>query len=247
MNHQPAHLTLMSRAVMKASKNLIRDFNEVYHLQQNPKNIARFVVNSHERSQAICLEELDKSSANTPKYTIQQYDKEPEQDGLVIFPLEGIENFLHGIPLFAVGCALVRDNVTSAFFYLPVFDEYFWVDQKEGAFYNQKKMHVGGRSSLSGSFIGGTYLVDKAPQDLLKIRAQNAQYRSTGCDILDILHVSCGKLDATVIHKISQIKVEIFDLFLQHSRGTSLMTKTSTSNCHIAGNADLVPSLAKLL
>ncbi len=103
-------MTIMQNAAQKASKRLLRDFNEVEQLQVSIKGPSDFVSQADLRAEATLREELTKAR---PGYAFLM-----EESGAsggdnwtwrwVIDPLDGTTNFLHGIPHWAISMALQR-------------------------------------------------------------------------------------------------------------------------------------------
>jgi myo-inositol-1(or 4)-monophosphatase len=72
----------------------------------------------------------------------------------LVDPLDGTNNFAHGLPLFAVCVAFAaRDRLRAGVVYLPYFKEFFWATESGGAYLNSKKISVSAEKKLSGSFI----------------------------------------------------------------------------------------------
>ena len=98
------HLTVMANAAQKASKRLLRDFNEVEQLQVTVKGPSDFVSQADLRAEQTLREELNKAR---PGYAFLM-----EESGAsgsenwtwrwVVDPLDGTTNFLHGIPHWAI-------------------------------------------------------------------------------------------------------------------------------------------------
>ena len=104
------HLTVMANAAQKASKRLLRDFDEVEQLQVSVKGPSDFVSQADIRAEQTLREELNKAR---PGYAFLM-----EESGAsgsenwawrwVVDPLDGTTNFLHGIPHWAISIGLER-------------------------------------------------------------------------------------------------------------------------------------------
>jgi len=105
-------MTVMTDAVMKASRSLKRDFGEVENLQVLAKGPGDFVSKADHKAEEILREALEKAR---PGYGFVM-----EESGVVhgtdesnrwhIDPLDGTHNFLRGIPHWNISVALERDN-----------------------------------------------------------------------------------------------------------------------------------------
>src|SRR6202522_4591081 len=125
------HLTVMANAAQKASKRLLRDFNEVEQLQVSVKGPSDFVSQADIRAEQTLKEELNKAR---PGYAFLM-----EESGAsgsenwtwrwVVDPLDGTSNFLHGIPHWSISVALQRKladgttEVAAGVVYTPTPDE----------------------------------------------------------------------------------------------------------------------------
>src|SRR6201993_4332886 len=104
------HLTVMANAAQKASKRLLRDFNEVEQLQVSVKGPSDFVSQADLRAEQSLREDLTKAR---PGYAFLlgesgHHGSENWAWRWVIDPLDGTTNFLHGIPHWAISIGLEK-------------------------------------------------------------------------------------------------------------------------------------------
>ncbi len=72
-----------------------------------------------------------------------------------IDPLDGTTNFLHAIPMFAISIALERDGqIVAGVVYNPADDSFYVAEKGQGAWGNNRRLRVSGRTELSQSLIG---------------------------------------------------------------------------------------------
>ncbi|MDB5590185.1 inositol monophosphatase family protein, partial [Enterovirga sp.] len=132
-------ISVMTDAVMKASRSLKRDFGEVENLQVSRKGPGNFVSAADHKAEEILRSALEKAR---PGYGFVM-----EEGGVIagsdgthrwhIDPLDGTTNFLHGIPHFAVSIGLLREGVAIAgLIYNPANDELYMAEKGSGAFLN---------------------------------------------------------------------------------------------------------------
>ena len=78
------------------------------------------------------------------------YNERKEWDYLfIIDPLDGTSNFLHGIPHWAISIALEHKNeITTGVIYDPIKDECFFAEKGNGAWLNDKRLRVSGRTQM---------------------------------------------------------------------------------------------------
>jgi myo-inositol-1(or 4)-monophosphatase len=200
-----ATINVMTMAAEKAGRAMIRDFNELEHLQVSKKSLGNFVSTADHRSERILVQELQKAR---PSYgflleesgTIESSNSEYRW---IIDPLDGTTNFLHGIPHFAISIGLQRgDDIVAGVIYNPATDEMYWTERGQGSFLNQRRLRVSGRKYLEEAVIavGGPYGaqgdVDKYLQRIKKVIPQTAGIRRLGAAALDLAFVASGRFDA---------------------------------------------------
>lgn len=200
-----ALMTVMVQAVRKAGRALARDFGEVEHLQVSVKGPADFVSAADRKAEDILFAEL---SRVRPAYGFLMEERgrvegtDPTHEW-VVDPLDGTTNFLHGIPMFAISVALLRNGVPVAgVIYNPVADELFIAEQGQGAFLNDRRIRVAARRKLAEAVVccGLPHMGrgDHAQfnRELLSVQTQVAGLRRTGSAALDLAWVAAGRFDA---------------------------------------------------
>src|SRR5690242_9332672 len=151
----------MANAAQKASRRLLRDFNEVEQLQVSIKGPSDFVSQADLRAEQTLREELNKAR---PGYAFLM-----EESGAsgsenwawrwVIDPLDGTTNYLHGIPHWSISIGLdkrLQDGgfeAAAGLIYAPVVDEMFWAEKGAGAFVNEHRLRVSARRELKDSVL----------------------------------------------------------------------------------------------
>ena len=166
-------MTIMMRASEKAARSLLRDFNEVEHLQVSRKGPSDFVSAADKRSEQIIFNELQKAR---PDYCFMM-EESGEVKGnnpdycWIIDPLDGTTNFLHGIPHWCISIALeYKGEVVAGLVHDPVKDEIFYAEKGTGAFIARRsRLRVSGRKVADESLL---LLVE--PPDSARINANNS-------------------------------------------------------------------------
>jgi myo-inositol-1(or 4)-monophosphatase len=198
-------ITVMTDAVMKASRSLKRDFGEVENLQVSLKGPGDFVSQADRKAEKVLFETLEKARPG--------YGYVMEESGVVegpdkshrwhIDPLDGTANFLHGVPHFAVSLGLEREGVMVAgVVYDVIKDEMYLAERGKGAYMNNRRLRVSGRREPSLMLIGtGVPHIGKPghPLFLKELGAVMARFqnvRRMGSAALDIAYVAAGRLDA---------------------------------------------------
>lgn len=128
---QSSIMTVMTKAVVKASKGLLRDFNELENLQVSVKNNKSFVTNADLKADQTLKEEL---LFARPTYSLiseesEEIIGEDPSYRWIIDPLDGTVNYMHGFPHWAISVALEKnDEIISAITYDPIKNEIFWTE-----------------------------------------------------------------------------------------------------------------------
>jgi len=197
-------INVMVSAVMKASRGLRRDFGEVEQLQVSRKGPADFVSIADKRVEKLLFEEL---RIARPDFGFLMEEHGPvagKRDDIrfIIDPLDGTTNFLHGIPHFSITVAVEeRGEITAGVVYAPITDELYWAEKGQGAFMNDTRLRVSGRSKLENSVLAtGIPFLGKDGHELFmaemtEIAPQVAGIRRFGAATLDLAYVASGRFD----------------------------------------------------
>ncbi len=117
-------------------------------------------------------------------------------------PLDGTTNFAHGYPCFAVSIGLSEDGEPVAgVVFNPVSGELFSAARGEGAYLNEKRIHVSLVDKLATSLVATGFPTHQ------RKRSANINYyweftlrshgvRRDGSAALDLCSVACGRFDA---------------------------------------------------
>lgn len=202
--HSTALMNVMLRASEKAARSLLRDFNEVEHLQVSAKGPGDFVSAADRRAEEIIFGELKKAR---PDYSFLMEESgavegtDPEYRWL-IDPLDGTTNFLHGLPHWAISIALEhKGEIVAGLIHDPVKDEIFHAEKGTGAFMRRRRLRVSGRQDLMLATIA-----TGAPRRSVESRAQFMKeynaiisvapgLRRFGAAALDLAYVAAGRYE----------------------------------------------------
>ncbi|ESX26167.1 inositol monophosphatase family protein [Mesorhizobium sp. LSJC264A00] len=199
-----ALLNVMVQAAMKAGRSLSRDFGEVQNLQVSMKGPGDYVSQADRKAEDILFAELSKVR---PGYAFLMEERgmiagDDDQHRWIVDPLDGTTNFLHGIPIFSISIALERQGqLVAAVIYNPAMDELYTAERGGGAFMNDRRLRVAGRSKLTDCVIGcgvphlgrgqhGNFLVE-----LRNVMAEVSGVRRLGSAALDLAYVAAGRMD----------------------------------------------------
>ena len=198
-------INIISKACMKASRSLIRDFGEIENLQVSAKGPGDFVTSADKRTEKIIIDELQKAH---PEYGIITEEsglinKENKNNRWVIDPIDGTMNFMNGIPQFAISIGYEeKDEVLCGVIFDPIKNEMFIAEKGNGAYLNNTRIRVSKKKNLKDSLIvtGGPRQTsksrDKIFSEFIKVsNSINSPIRKFGSAALDIAYVACGRFD----------------------------------------------------
>ena len=200
-----ALMNVMVGAARKASRRLIRDFNEVEQLQVSVKGPADFVSQADLACEKTLHQELSKAREGYGFLMEEQGIKEgtDKTHRWIIDPLDGTTNFLHGIPLFAISIALEREGeLVAALVYNPAMDECYTAERGKGAFLNDRRIRVAGRKSLDDSVTvtgiphRGKSGHEQLIQEQRAVMREVSGVRRTGSAAIDLAWTAAGRFDA---------------------------------------------------
>ncbi|ANK82676.1 MAG: inositol monophosphatase [Rhizobiales bacterium NRL2] len=194
----------MERAARKAARNLLHDLGEVEQLQVSRKGPADFVSTADLQAEKTLREELSKARPDFG-FILEEGGRVEAPDGdsyWIIDPLDGTTNFLHGIPHFAISIALMqRGEIQAGVILEPVRDELFYAEKGKGAFMNDRRLRVSGRTKMADALLAtGIPYMGKPGHDTLlaELRALTdsvSGIRRLGVASLDLAYVAAGRFE----------------------------------------------------
>ena len=204
-------ISLLINAVKKASSSMDRDFNEIEQLQSSVKGYKEFVMGTYGKVSKALQTELGKIHPDYP--LVSEASKLPTKGNCwLVNPLDGLVNFAHGIPHFAISVAAYENGkISEAVVYNPALDCLYFAEKGKGAFKegyrNHERLRVSARKDLSDALIGTLVNYDKNVSEFDKVQKTIVSacdnVRIFGSCALDLAYVASGKLDAHVSLKNS--------------------------------------------
>ena len=123
-------------------------------------------------------------------------------DEWLVDPLDGTVNYAHGIPVFSVSIAYLRDGeVKLGVVYDPLRDELFAAERGRGAWLNGRTLHVSAATDLQRSLLvtGFPYDAWSNPNNNLDHFAAFSKLsqgvRRLGSAAIDLCYVAAGRFD----------------------------------------------------
>lgn len=137
---------------------------------------------------------------------VSEAEKLGARNCYIVSPIDGLSNFAHGIPHFAVSVAVYENNtVTASVVYNPATDCLYFAERqsayKEG-FRNHERLRVSSRRDLKEALVATlvNYNENVSEYDVIQKRlvAATDNLRISGSCALDLAYVASGKYDAAV-------------------------------------------------
>ncbi len=164
-------------------------------------NLVSYVDKEAEKKIVKALKQIVPSAGFiTEEGTVEQASN--QELNWIIDPLDGTTNFLHGLPLYAISIALVRNSKPIVgVVYNVVPDECFHTIEGGKSYLNEKEIHVSGIQSLNESLLATGfpyYHLDKNEVylDIIKNFLNTTHgIRRLGSAAIDLAFVACGRLE----------------------------------------------------
>ena len=197
-------INLITKACLKASRSLIRDFGEIENLQVSSKGPGDFVTSADKRTEKIIIEELQKAH---PEYGIITEEsgiinKDNTENRWIIDPIDGTMNFMNGISQFAISIAFEeKKEIKCGVIFNPILNEMFCAEKGNGSYLNNTRIRVSSKKKIENSIIvtggpkGSSKIKDKIFNEYINVSKNVANVRKFGSAALDMAYVACGRFD----------------------------------------------------
>ena len=198
---QPPVINIFEKAARKAGKMVIRDFGEIENLQIQSKNIGDFVTNADLKSEKILIDTLKYYYPDATYLSEEIGEIKGNEEKIIIDPIDGTSNFIHGIPHVAIVIAkMINNEITDGVVYNPILNEFYWASLGKGSWCNNKRLRVSKRHELTNCLVGtgipfSDRVYDKFYTELDNLAKKTAGIRRLGSAALDLAYVSSGKID----------------------------------------------------
>ena len=225
MNSISPNLNLMIKACEKVSKIIIKDFGEIENLQVSKKGPRDFVTKTDKKVEEILVEELSKNKKNYSFITeeIGQINNLNKDKVWIIDPIDGTNNFIHGIPHFAISIALkMEEEIVSGIVYDPLKNDMFYAEKNNGAYHNNHRMRVSKRNNIDECLFA---------TGIQGARITTLNVRHTGCAALDLAYVGSGKFDGYFHNTINLWDIAAGLILIKEAGGMiEISNKTNNKN-----------------
>ena len=197
----PATINIFEKAARKAGRILSRDFGEIENLQIQSKSVGDFVTSADLKVEQSILETLKYYYPDANYLTEESDHIKGDGETIIIDPIDGTSNFIHGIPHVAIVIAkMINNEITDGVVYNPILNEFYWASLGKGSWCNNKRLRVSKRHELTNCLVGtgipfSDRVYDKFYTELDNLAKKTAGIRRLGSAALDLAYVSSGKID----------------------------------------------------
>ena len=222
-------INIITKACLKASRSLIRDFGEIENLQVSTKGPGDFVTSADKRTEKIIIEELQKAHSDYGIITEESgsINTANKNNRWIIDPIDGTTNFLNGIPQFAISIGYEEESeMKCGVIFDPIKNEMFCAEKGNGAYLNNSRIRVSNKKKLKDAL-----LVTGGPRQSSKIKKENfyefvevsnnilSPVRKFGSAALDLAYVACGRFDGYWQRELSYWDVAAGIIILKEAGG----------------------------
>lgn len=252
------NINVMQNAIRKAGRALVRDFGELENLQASRDAPYHFAIAADTRTKALLKKELGKARPDF-SFLCRGEPTRMSHSGQtwIVGSIDGISNFLHGIPHFSLSVALYDGrSITASTVYQPISDELCWTERGQGAWLNDRRLRVAARSQLSQTVIGISKPTDnmidsnEGITDTQDITPHVGEIRQMGASALDLTYVAAGRLDGFWGTNLHLCDIAAGTLIVRESGGIVTTTENNvaieTANTIIAANESVHGRLLRL-
>lgn len=244
-----ATLHIMTKAADKAACMIVRDFGELERLQVSRKGLRNFVTSSDRNSESKIIYELSKSR---PEFSFlceeSGFSKNENTNSVwIVDPIDGTNNFMRGIPYFAINIALMENKEFIAGVTLdPMRGDCFKAGLREGAFAgNRNRLRVSNREKLQEAVVAiRTNLeVEK------KLFNEGAIIRKTGSTALDLAYLAAGKYDVVIAQDVMLWDIASGIVLIRESGGflDYVKKENGTYDIYAASSSKLLNNILKFV
>ena len=163
-----------------------------------------FVTAADKACEALILKKLYMNYPQIPMLAEEGTGTASGEEGLFwcVDPLDGTNNFVHGIPAYCVSIGLIQDGRPYlGVVYDPVHDEVFTGGVEHEARMNSRPIRTSGRRALDGAFVATGFPFKEMDNleeyigGFRKIAVATAGIRRCGAAALDLCWTACGRFD----------------------------------------------------
>ena len=197
-------LNIAIRAARKAGNHIAKSLENAEKIQFSQKGTHDYVSNVDNEAEALIVDTI-KASYPDHCFICEEHgfiDGKDKDVQWIIDPLDGTNNFVRGIPHFAVSIAVrIKGRTEVACVYDPMLNELFSAQRGSGAQLNNTRIRVKPIKDLSGAILatGFPFKQKQHSESYLNIISalfvECADFRRTGSAALDLCYVAANRVD----------------------------------------------------
>jgi myo-inositol-1(or 4)-monophosphatase len=253
-------LNIAIRAARKAGNLILRESDKLDTLSISDKGYNDFVSEVDLASENEIIHQLQSAYPNHGILSEEKgYVGNPESDYLwIIDPLDGTNNFIHGIPHYCVSIGLQHQNkIILGVIYNPNLDHLFYASKGDGAQLNSRRIRVAQRQELKGCLFSASYglttnrFKNTYKKVMSEMKPQIAGFRYSGSLALDLAYVAAGFYDASWTTSSKAWDIAAAAILIQEAGG--VVTEINGGSQYmksgriLAGNPKIVTKLINTL
>ncbi|MDR2412340.1 MAG: inositol monophosphatase [Holosporales bacterium] len=238
-------ITVMTRAILRAARGLVRDFGELEHIKVSQKGPHDFVSTADLNAEQALVEELQQAHPTYGFLTEERGELPGEDPSMrwIIDPLDGTHNYLHGFPYWAISVALERKGqIIAGAVYDPLRNELFCAEQGRGAYLNNQRLRLRERPYLAEALVA----FSRMPFTRLSWLSEHTMgIRKPGAVALNLAYLAAGRFDACLSGPQHLWDIAAGKLLVQEAGGlmTDAMGQQDCESSLIAANLTLQEQL----
>ncbi|MBY7735326.1 inositol monophosphatase family protein [Francisella philomiragia] len=253
-------LNAVTTIARKAGKIILQAQNDPSTIQISQKSDNTTVSNIDVAVENFIIDNIKKSGFNDYFITEEsgEFGNKDSRFTWIIDPIDGTNNFVHGLPHCCISIAAKKDNdIVLGVIYNPFLDLMFCAYKGQGALLNGKKIRVAQSQDLEKTLISASLkysrriFKDTYVAELIKLQQVISGYRYSGSIAMDMAYLAAGYIDG--LWACGSVK--IWDLaagyIIMKEAGAIVTDIHGTSNLEsgliVAGNKKVQPKLIKIL
>jgi myo-inositol-1(or 4)-monophosphatase len=205
---------MLKQTLINATKAGAEQLTHFFHgdfIVHNKEGINNLVTEADHAAEKAIFEVIKKEFHD--HYILSEEAGEMAQDSnykWIIDPIDGTVNFANGIPICCVSIGIEKDGkMIMGAVYNPLMNEFFFAERGQGAFLNDKPIHVSEQSELiKACMVTGfpyTYLdMANGPLQVFeRFIRKGIPVRRLGSAAIDLCWVAAGRFDGFYEHKLN--------------------------------------------
>ncbi|OHD64898.1 MAG: hypothetical protein A2176_04660 [Spirochaetes bacterium RBG_13_51_14] len=213
---------------IEAGKILLRGFRSSKTIVSYKSN-TNLVTDADRASEDFLVSQI---SERFPQHAIiaEEGSRKDAPGGYIWYvdPLDGTNNFAHGLPFFCVSLGIYSiqlKRVVVGVVYNPFLNEMFTAIRGSGAFLNGERIRVSSLDDIGISIVATGFPYDKAVSENNNLKEFNRilpkiqGIRRMGSAAIDLSYVACGRLDGYWEGKLQPWDIAAGSLIVEEAGG----------------------------